>query len=198
MPPEDLAKIREAIRRRYASVADRPEGQFAYPVGRSSLEALGYRSDFLERLPAAVVDRFVGVGNPFSMGEAHPGENVLDIGCGCGLDAQVAAFVVGPEGNVRGVDLSEEMLEVAREGKEQTGLTNLEYRLGAAEALPVESGWADLVVTNGVLNLSTCKASAFAEIFRVLKPGGRFQAADLVLDSDLPPDLLENPAAWST
>lgn len=198
MDSEELRKIREAIRLRYAGVAVRPEGQFTYPVGRASAEGLGYRRDLLDRVPAVVVDRFVGVGNPFSMGEPRPGETVLDIGCGCGLDAQVASILVGAEGKACGVDLSEEMLEVARRGREEAGITNLDFRVGVAEALPVESSWADLVVSNGVLNLSTCKASAFAEVYRVLKPGGQFQGADLILDSDLPQGLLDNPAAWST
>ena len=198
MDSRELGEIREAIRRRYAGVAIRPEGHFTYPVGRASAEGLGYPPALLDRVPSVVVDRFVGVGNPFSLGEPRPGENVLDIGCGCGLDAQVAANLVGPEGRACGVDLSEEMLEVARQGREEAGLTNLDLRAGVAEALPIESCWADLVVSNGVLNLSSCKASAFAEVFRVLKPGGRFQAVDLILDSDLPPGLIDNPAAWST
>ncbi len=195
---EDLGAIREAIRRRYAGVARRPDGQFTYPVGRASAEGLGYRIDLLDRVPAVVVDRFVGVDNPFSLGMPCPGENVLDIGCGCGLDAHVAAILVGPEGKACGVDLSEEMLEVARRGRKESGVTNLDFRVGVAEALPVESDWADLVVSNGVLNLTTCKSSAFGEVLRVLKPGGRFQAADLILGSDLPAGLLDTPAAWST
>jgi arsenite methyltransferase len=194
MNPE---QVYDAIRQRYADVAEQPIGQFKYPVGRKSAERLGYRRDFLERLPPAVVERFVGVGNPFSMGEPEPGWSVLDIGCGCGFDSQMAALLVGAAGRVRGVDMSPEMLKVASAGLEEHGLLNVEFVEGRVEDLPVDSAWADLVISNGVLNLATCKASAFAEISRVLKPGGRFQAADLVLVKDLPKDLADDRFAWS-
>ncbi|MGZ3303340.1 MAG: methyltransferase domain-containing protein [Isosphaeraceae bacterium] len=171
MEPE---QVQDALRRRYAAVAERPAGQFNYPVGRDSAERLNYRRDLLDRIPSDVVAHFVGVGNPFSTGEPQPGWNVLDVGCGCGLDSQMAALYVGPTGRVRGVDLSPEMLAVARTGLDASGLTNVELIEGKAEALPVESGWADLVISNGVLNLAFCKRSAFAEVARVLKPGGRY------------------------
>jgi arsenite methyltransferase len=194
MEPE---QVRSELRRRYAAVAERPAGQFNYPVGRESAERLNYCRDFLARIPAAVVEHFVGVGNPFSMGEPQHGWSVLDIGCGCGFDSQMAALYVGPMGRVRGVDMSPEMLAVARAGLAESGLSNIEWVAGEAEALPVESGWADLVISNGVLNLATCKTSAFAEVTRVLMPGGVFQAADLVLVKDLPHDLLDSEFAWS-
>jgi SAM-dependent methyltransferase len=194
MEPE---QVRDALRRRYADVAVRPTGRFKYPVGRESAERLNYRRDLLDRISSDVVEHFVGVGNPFSMGEPERGWSVLDIGCGCGFDSQMAALYVGPTGMVRGVDLSREMLAVARSGLDASGLPNVELVEGKAEEMPVESGWADLVISNGVLNLSTCKQSAFAEVFRVLKPGGRFQAADLVLVKDLPQDLRDDQFAWS-
>jgi SAM-dependent methyltransferase len=193
----EAEQVHDAIRRRYAAVAERPTGQFSYPVGRESAERLNYRRDLLDRIPRDVVAHFVGVGNPFSMGEPQTGWNVLDVGCGCGFDSQIAALYVGPNGRVRGVDLSREMLAVARIGLDASGLTSVELIEGKAEALPVESGWADLVISNGVLNLATCKPSAFAEVARVLKPGGRFQAADLVLVKDLPQDLRDDQFAWS-
>lgn len=192
----DTEAIHAASRRRYAAVARSPAGQFRYPTGRASAERLGYRPDLLDRIPADVVARFVGVGNPFSLGEPEPGWSVLDIGCGCGLDSQVASHYVGPGGRVCGVDLSEDMLAVARGGR-SGGLADLEFRQGYAEKLPVPSGWADLVISNGVLNLASCKGAAFGEVFRVLKPGGRFQAVDLVLVADLPPDLRNDEFAWS-
>jgi SAM-dependent methyltransferase len=191
------SQIREALRRRYAAVAERPARQFNYPTGRESAERLNDRHDFLARIPPAVVDHFVGVGNPFSIGEPKPGWNILDIGCGAGFDSQIAALYVGPAGRVCGVDLCPEMLAVARAGSSESGLDKIEWIEGQAEALPVESGWADLVISNGVLNLSTCKPSAFSEAARVLKPGGVFQAADLVLVKDLPPELLDDQFAWS-
>jgi arsenite methyltransferase len=194
MEPE---QIREVLLRRYADVALRPAGQFNYPVGRASAERLNYRRDLLDCIPSDVVEHFVGVGNPFSMGEPEPGGSVLDIGCGCAFDSQMAALYVGPEGRVRGVDMSPEMLAVARAGLDGTGLLNVELIEGRAEDLPVDTDWADLVISNGVLNLATCKASAFAEVARVLKPGGRFQAADLVLVKDVPRDLQDDQFAWS-
>ena len=194
MEPE---QIRDALRRRYADVAERPTGQFNYPVGRDSAERLNYRRDLLDRIPSDVVEHFVGVGNPFAMGEPQPGWTVVDIGCGCGLDALMAADYVGPTGRIRGVDMTPEMLGVARAGLGRSGLLNVELIEGRAEELPVDSDWADLIISNGVLNLATCKASAFSEVARVLKPGGRFQAADLLLVKDLPQDLRDDRFAWS-
>jgi SAM-dependent methyltransferase len=194
MKPE---QVQDSLRHRYADVAKRPAGQFPYPVGRESVERLNYRRDSLDRIPSDVVEHFVGVGNPFSMGEPHPGWNVFEVGCGCGFDLQMAAHYVGPTGRVRGVDLTPEMLAVARAGLDVSGLLNVELIEGRAEELPVESDWADLVISNGALNLATCKASAFAEVFRVLKPGGRFHAADLVLVKDLPQNLRDDEFAWS-
>ena len=193
----EAEQVQEAMRRRYAAVAERPTGQFNYPVGRDSVERLNYRRDLVDRIPPDVVEHFVGVGNPFSMGEPEPGWNVLDIGCGCGFDSQMAAHYVGPTGRIRGVDLTPEMLGVARAGLERSGLLNVELIEGRAEALSVESAWADLIISNGVINLAMCKASAFSEVARVLKPGGRFQAADLVLVKDLPQDLRDDQFAWS-
>jgi arsenite methyltransferase len=190
-------QVHAELRRRYAAVARRPANQFPYPTGRDSAERLDYRRDLLGLLPPALVEHFVGVGNPFTLGEPSPAWNVLDIGCGAGFDSQVAARSVGPPGRVLGVDLSEEMLAVARQGLRDAGLANVEFRQGMAEDLPVELGWADLVISNGVLNLAACKVSAYREVARVLKPGGRFQAVDLVLVGELPPELANDEFAWS-
>jgi SAM-dependent methyltransferase len=190
-------QIHEALRHRYAKVAEQPQGQFAYPVGRESAERLQYRRDFLDLVPPVLVEHFVGVGNPFSLGEPQPGWSVLDIGCGAGFDSQIAALYVGPTGKVIGVDLTEQMLAVARAGSVAAGVSNLQFRQGIAESLPVEPSSVDLVISNGVLNLATCKPTAFREVFRVLRPGGRFQAVDLVLVAELPEKLRNDQAAWS-
>lgn len=194
MEPE---QIRDALRRRYAAVAAQPVGQFNYPVGRGSAEQLRYRAELMDRIPADVIDHFVGVGNPFVIGEPQAGWRVVDVGSGAGFDSQIAAQYVGPSGQVIGVDMSPEMLTVARNGLAASGLSNVTYLEGCAEALPVEEGWADLVISNGVLNLATCKESAFAEIARVLRSGGLFQAADLILIKNLPNDLRDDQFAWS-
>jgi SAM-dependent methyltransferase len=194
MKPDE---VREALRRRYASVARQSVGQFNYPVGRQSAGLLKYRADFLELIPADVVDHFVGVGNPFSLGEPRAGWRVVDVGCGGGFDSQVAAHYVGHRGQVIGLDMSGEMLAVARDGLVASDLYNVSFVEGYAEDLPVEAGWADLVISNGVLNLSTCKTSAFAEIARVLRSGGWFQAVDLILVKELPQNLQNDEFAWS-
>ncbi len=190
-------EIRDAIRRRYAAVATEPVGQFKYPVGRESAERLGYRADLMDRVSSDVIRHFVGVGNPFSLGEPRPGWRVVDVGCGSGVDVQIAARYVGPTGQVIGVDMSPEMLGVARAGLGTGDLRNVTLIEGQAEALPVESGWADLVISNGVLNLAACKEAVYAEIARVLRPEGRFQAADLILIKDLPENLRTDQFAWS-
>lgn len=194
----DSGRIRDEIRRRYASVAANPEGQFAYPTGRASAERLGYRKDFMERIPPEVIRHFVGVGNPFSLGEPDAGLRVVDVGCGGGFDAWIAAQYVGYGGRVIGVDMSPEMLAEARAGMSERSLSNVRLLAGCAEALPLQSNWADLVLSNGVLNLTACKRSAFSEIARVLRPGGRFQGADLVRVGEMPEDLRNDPSAWST
>jgi len=190
-------QIRQALRTRYASVASQPEGQFSYAVGRSSAQDLDYPDELLDVISTSVVDRFVGVGNPFSLGRPRVGSCVVDVGCGAGFDSQIAAHLVGPTGKVDAIDLCPEMLAIANSGYEDSPLDNITFREGLAEALSVDDGWADLVISNGVLNLTTCKASAFAEIARVLRPGGRLQAVDLILVERLPDDLRNDEFAWS-
>jgi len=190
-------EIRKAIRDKYAVVAVNAAGHFAYPVGRESAERLNYPAEALRSIPSAVIDHFVGVGNPFSIGAPKKGWRVVDIGCGAGFDSLVAASFVGPEGRVIGVDMSPEMLAIARAGLAAALLPQVTFTEGRAEALPVESGWADLVISNGALNLAARKSAAFSEAARVLRPGGLFQAADLILVEDLPEDLRNDQFAWS-
>jgi len=193
----ETEQIRHALRTRYASVAQQPDGQFNYDIGRSSAQNLDYPSDLLELISASVVDRFVGVGNPFLLGRPKVGSRVVDIGCGAGFDAQIAAHLVRPNGHVNAIDLCPEMLAVANSGYKESPLDNVSFHEGFAESLPVEDGWADLVITNGVLNLAACKATVFAEIARILRPGGRLQAADLILTERLPDELRKDEFAWS-
>jgi len=193
----DNASIQASVRIRYAGVAKDPADKLPYPTGRDSMIVLGYPDEAISNISGDLLRYFVGVGNPFSLGTPSTGWQVLDIGCGAGVDARIAAYYAGIDGRVIGVDMSLEMLSIARHGFDQEKKANITFIEGYAELLPVKSGWADLVISNGALNLATNKHAAFTEIFRVLKPGGRFQAADLILDKPLPDDLLDDGFAWS-
>ena len=193
-----VAELKVAVKEKYRGVARKPHGQFPYPVGQESLERLGYRTEWITAVPREIVDRFVGVGNPFSIRRVQRGERVLDIGCGCGLDSYVSALQTGPEGLVAGIDLTIEMLEWACTARADALPGNLHFREASAEALPFENASFDLVISNGVLNLVPDKKSAFREIARVLRREGDFVAADLVVEETLPEQTLASMDAWST
>jgi arsenite methyltransferase len=190
----NVAEIREGIAEKYRKVAVSPEGLFKYPTGEESAKGLGYPPDLITAVPRPIRERFVGVGNPFSLGSIHRGEVVLDLGCGAGFDAFVAAQFVGPGGRVVGVDLSPEMLAVARAALAEAGFPQIEFSDASIEALPFPDASFDVALSNGVLNLVPDKPAALGEIFRVLRPGGRLQACDIGLVGDrLPTD----KACWS-
>ncbi len=186
--------IRQAILTKYRRVAVSPEGAFRYPVGEDSALGLGYSAQLVGAVPAHVRARFVGVGNPFSLGPIQPGASVLDLGCGAGFDACVAAFAVGPSGRVVGCDLSADMLHVANAGREDLCLSNIGFVQGDLEDLPLATAGIDVALSNGVLNLVPDKPKALREIARVLKPGGRLQACDMSLVADAPPP---DKSPWS-
>lgn len=198
LTPERAAELRDAVKDRYRSVAERPDGQFPYPVGRASARRLGYAPEWLGAVPDRVVEHFIGVGNPFDIRQPRPGERVLDVGCGCGFDAWVAAGLVGPDGRVVGVDLTPEMLGLARRALAEQDPGNLELHEGGVEALPFDDESFDQVITNGVLNLVPDKDAAFREIHRVLRPGGILAAADLLVIDTVPEEVLADADAWST
>lgn len=194
MSAQDAGAIRDGIAQKYRKVAVSPEGLFRYPTGEASARGLGYPIDLLPAIPPAVRQRFVGVGNPFSLGPIRASESVLDLGCGAGFDTFVAAQYVGLEGRIVGIDLSPEMLTVARTGQTETGFSQIEFCEAPVEALPFPDASFDVALSNGVLNLVPDKPAALREICRVLRPGGRLQACDIGLIGDrLPPD----KAAWS-
>ena len=195
---ESAAQLRAAVKEKYSTVSREPRGHFSYPVGRESVARLGYPAKWLAAVPPEVVERFVGVGNPFSIREVRKGERVLDVGCGCGLDAFVAASLAGPAGHVVGVDLTTEMLDWARKAKAETSVEHLHFMEGSVEALPFEDASFDLVISNGVLNLVPDKDAVFREIARVLRPQGCFAAADVVVMETIPEDILTSLDAWST
>ncbi len=190
----DVAAIHRGLADKYRKVAESPEGLFKYPTGEGSALELGYPAQVVGAVPADIRARFVGVGNPFALGPVRLGDAVLDLGCGAGFDACVAAMAAGPTGRVIGVDLSPEMLAVAERGRVAAGLPNVEFRQADVEALPFPDATFDVALTNGVLNLIPDKPAALREIFRVLKRGGRLQACDMSLVGDEPPP---DKAPWS-
>ncbi len=194
---EDRKRIEEGIQRKYAKVAVSPEGLFQYPTGRAGLEALSYDTDILQALPESVLETFCGVGNPFSLGEVHAGESVLDVGCGGGVDTMIAAIMVGPTGQVVGTDMSSEMLERARENLSWTNLDNVSFQECSAEELPFPDQNFDVVISSGVFNLIPDKLTALREVFRVMKPDGRLMMADQVLVGHLPEDVKARVDNWA-
>ncbi len=195
--PEQRVRIAEGLAARYADVAAGQAGLFNYPTGRAGLAGLGYPAEVLAVLPKAVQEGFCGVGNPFALGPVLPGDAVLDIGCGTGLDALVAAVAAGPSGRVAGVEASPEMLARAQANLQAAGLANVEFSPGSAEALPFPDGRFHLAISNGVFNLVVDKGRALAEAFRVLVPGGRLQVADQVLTGPPAGDAEAVVLAWS-
>ncbi|MCL6620926.1 MAG: methyltransferase domain-containing protein [Syntrophobacterales bacterium] len=194
---EDEERIAAAIRQKYAQVAVSPAGCFRYPTGRAGLEALHYPAPFLRELPEQVAGSFCGVGNPFSLGRISSGDTVLDLGCGAGVDAILAATLTGPQGRVIGIDLVPEMLARARENARLMGLGNLLFLVATASRLPVPENLFDAVISNGAFNLVVDKVTALAEVFRVLKPGSWFWVADQVLTGEPPPGPEARVANWA-
>ena len=182
----DIDRLREEIGSKYREVAKRPDAGYHFHTGRRALDQLGYPSDVVEDLPPSAVDAFAGVAHVFHFGLPGPGERVVDVGSGAGTDALIAAKAVGSDGAVVGVDMNEAMLTRARDAATEAGLGDVEFREGLVEQLPVPDGWADLVISNGVLNLVPDKAAAYREIARVLRPGGRLQIGDICVREAVP------------
>ena len=182
----DPEALRADVREKYREVALHPEGTFHFHTGRPLAELLGYPTEQVAALPDRAVESFAGVGNPHSLRPHEPGERIVDFGSGGGFDCFVAAQAVGDDGHVIGVDMTTEMVEKARATAEQLDLANVEFRQGLLEAVPVDDAWADVVISNGVINLCADKAKVFAEAFRVLRPGGVLQFADIANGKPLP------------
>ena len=193
----DLEALRASIRAEYAAVANEPERGFHFHTGYRLAAILGYPQAWIERLPVGAVVSMAGTGNPFALGPLEPGEHVVDCGSGAGADALIAARMVGATGHVIGVDMTTEMLAAARANAADARLANVEFREGLLEALPIETGWADIVISNGVLNLVPDKAAAIGEMYRVLRPGGRLQAADIVLERPVSASSKQDVSLWT-
>jgi SAM-dependent methyltransferase len=190
--------LRAEIKAKYTEVALEPEKGFHFHTGRPLAKMLGYADGIVEWLPAPTVDSFAGTGNPLSMGSLAPGQIVVDIGCGAGFDTLQAARQVGPQGKVIAVDMTEAMLGKTRAAAERLGLSNVETRLGYAEELPVPDASVDVVISNGVINLAPDKAAVMREVYRVLKPNGRFQIADIAVRKEVPQDAKDDINLWSS
>jgi SAM-dependent methyltransferase len=197
VPDLDLDTLRQAIQEEYALVAREPEHGFHFHTGRPLAGLLGYEEAWLKGLPEPTIASFAGTGNPFSLGVLRPGEQVVDVGSGGGIDSLIAARMVGPSGRVVGVDMTPAMLDMARTSAAASGLGNIEFREGFGEALPVEDGWADVVISNGALNLMPDKSAALREMSRVLKPGGRLQIGDILVQKAVPQSAKEDIALWT-
>ncbi|MBI1879335.1 MAG: methyltransferase domain-containing protein [Chloroflexi bacterium] len=193
----DLAELRAAISEEYTVVALKPEQGFHFHTGRLLAGLLSYADEWLTGIPETSIASFAGTGNPFSLGQIRPGERVVDVGCGAGIDSLIAAKMVGPTGQVIGVDMTPAMLNKARRAAAEAGLTNIEFRQGYAEALPVPDSWADVVISNGVLNLMPDKIAALSEMARVFKPTGRLQIGDILVQKAVPEDAKNDISLWT-
>lgn len=193
----DIPKVRQGIREKYEKVAAAGSGCcFQYPTGKEGMQLQGYPQDLVKDFPEEILAAFCGVGNPFSLGPLYPGDAVLDIGCGAGVDSLVAARLVGAGGRVVGIDLTPAMIDKARANQARLGFGQVTFQAAEAEALPFPDNDFDAVISNGVFNLTLDKEKALQETHRVLKPGGRFLLADMVLVAALPPDLGDKVENW--
>jgi len=189
-------QLREMVRGAYSSAAEQPKEKHAFPVGRQFAESIGYPADLLASLPNVACDAFAGVSNVSLFAELPVGATVLDLGCGSGTDALIAARRVGPTGKVIGVDFSTAMLSRARRAVAESGVANVELRESDAERLPIGDGEVDVAIVNGIFNLNPARETIFRELARVIKPAGTLFAAELILLQPLPPETRASERDW--
>lgn len=189
--------LREEVKKKYRDVAGDPGGEYHFHTGRKLAQRLGYDETTVAAMPDAAVESFAGVANPFSLRSLQPGEKVVDLGSGAGFDVFIAALMVGSEGQVVGIDMLEEMLSKARSSAARMGLGQASFREGLLEELPVEDAWADVVISNGVINLCADKKQVFEEIWRVLRPGAVLQFADIANGAPVPEAAVRNIDLWT-
>ncbi len=196
LPVNDVA-LREEVRKKYREVAIEPHGDYHFHTGRPLAKRLGYDDAVVAALPDVAVESFAGIANPLALRHLEVGERVDDLGSGGGFDCVIAAQQVGTDGQVIGIDMTDEMLDKSRAAAQEMGLANLEYRKGIIEEMPVEDAWADVVISNGVINLCADKKQAFAEIIRVLRPGGYLQFGDIANGKPVPESAVSNIDLWT-
>jgi arsenite methyltransferase len=195
--PVDAGRLRHEVKAKYREVAEDPSADFHFHTGRAHALRLGYPPSPLDQLPEAACEAFTGVANPFHWDHPQPGERVVDLGSGAGMDTFLAALWVGPTGRVIGVDMTPEMLARSRRLADQLDLENVELRGGVIEQLPVEDGWADVVISNGVINLCPDKVVVYREVHRVLRPGGHMRIADICVQRPVPEGALRDIDLWT-
>ncbi|WP_255192116.1 methyltransferase domain-containing protein [Natronobeatus ordinarius] len=193
----DVEKLEREVKEVYRDVAESPDEEFHFETGRELAERLGYDPEDLDRVPQAAVDSFAGVGYHFDLAGLQPGEAVLDLGSGSGMDAFVAALHVGDTGSVTGLDMTDEQLENGRRLRDERGFENVSFEHGYIEELPVSDGSFDVVISNGVINLSPEKGRVFEETMRVLKPGGRLAMSDIVSEARMPGSIKNDADLWA-
>jgi SAM-dependent methyltransferase len=196
-PVPELESLRAAIQEEYSLVALEPQRGFHFHTGRRLAHLLGYSEEWLIGLPEFSIASFAGTGNPFSLGALNPGDKVVDIGSGAGFDSLIAARMVSPDGQVVGIDMTPTMIEKATSAARVSGISNVEFRQGYAETLPIEDGWADIVISNGVLDLIPDKSAALQEMARILKPGGRLQIGDILVQKAVPESAKRQIDLWT-
>ena len=197
VPKVNIGVLGSAISTEYREVALNPQKGFHFHTGRPLAKILGYDDELINTVPESSISSFAGTGNPFSLGTIRPGENVVDVGSGAGFDRFIAAHLVGNGGHVIGVDMTAEMLRKAQGALETSGLNNIEFRKGIADELPVDDKWADVVISNGVVNLCPDKLAVFREMYRVLNPGGRLQIADILVEKAVPEEAKQDIDLWT-
>lgn len=193
----NVTTLRTQVRGKYREVALDPHGAHHFHTGRPLAARLGYDQDVVDGLPDRAVESFAGVGNPFSLRRLQASERVVDVGSGAGFDSFIAADQVGPKGQVTGIDMTPEMLTKSRATAQQLLFTHVEFRDGLAESIPVDNGWADVVISNGVINLCADKQAVFAELHRVLRPGGVLQFADIANGRPVPIESMRDVDLWT-